>query len=248
MENQTMMENMIVMQHRFNQQVHPDYVAQDYRWEIAIVRELSEVMDHLHWEWWKHTRLPADENQAIMEIVDVWHFLLSRIIVAACVPHMKTPSPDDMERRAAVMACHILHYLPVDFLNGDARTARTFDMDGVMLCTWRMMHFVTGKGYGEISTPAIESFGHLCMAAGIPNIEALYKLYVGKNALNRVRQNNGYKAGTYIKIWNGYEDNVYLQSLLDRISAHDLSLDGLIEDLQQEYEKIDEITGHLSLL
>lgn len=238
MENQVMMENMIVMQHRFNQQVHPEYVGQDYRWELAIVRELSEVMDHLHWEWWKHTRLPADESQATMEIVDVWHFLLSRIIVAACGPHMETPSSDAMQYRSATIAGHILHYLPVDFLNGDARTARSFDVDGVMHCTLRMLYFISDKGYGEISIPAIESFGHLCMVAGIPNIEALYKLYVGKNALNRVRQNNGYKAGTYVKIWNGQEDNVYLQSLLGRTSAHDLTLDGLMGDLQQHYTKV----------
>lgn len=40
------------------------------------------------------------------------------------------------------------------------------------------------------------------------DLDELYKIYLGKNLLNQFRQNNGYKEGTYIKIWNGEEDNV----------------------------------------
>ena len=44
----------------------------------------------------------------------------------------------------------------------------------------------------------------------------LVSMYVGKNVLNRFRQANGYKEGTYIKIWNGEEDNVHLTNILTR--------------------------------
>jgi len=43
----------------------------------------------------------------------------------------------------------------------------------------------------------------------------LYRLYVGKNILNKFRQDNGYKEGSYIKIWNSQEDNVVMQSILN---------------------------------
>jgi len=36
----------------------------------------------------------------------------------------------------------------------------------------------------------------------------LYKRYVIKNQLNTFRQKNGYKDGSYIKNWDGVEDNV----------------------------------------
>jgi len=38
--------------------------------------------------------------------------------------------------------------------------------------------------------------------------------YVGKNLLNRFRQEHGYKEGTYTKVWNGREDNVVMQEIL----------------------------------
>jgi len=42
----------------------------------------------------------------------------------------------------------------------------------------------------------------------------LYSQYVGKNVLNMFRQDNGYKEGTYKKIWDGKEDNEYLVDIL----------------------------------
>ncbi|HIP41058.1 MAG TPA: dUTPase, partial [Campylobacterales bacterium] len=53
----------------------------------------------------------------------------------------------------------------------------------------------------------------------------LYKLYIGKNILNKFRQEHGYKEGTYIKEWNGKEDNVVMQSILNEqndITPHEL--------------------------
>jgi len=37
--------------------------------------------------------------------------------------------------------------------------------------------------------------------------DELYEIYVGKNVLNMFRQDNGYKEGTYNKVWYGREDN-----------------------------------------
>lgn len=37
-----------------------------------------------------------------------------------------------------------------------------------------------------------------------------FKQYTGKNVLNVFRQDHGYKAGTYIKVWDGREDNEHL--------------------------------------
>jgi hypothetical protein len=45
------------------------------------------------------------------------------------------------------------------------------------------------------------------------NLNELYKLYVGKNILNQFRQDNGYKDGSYIKVWAGEEDNVVMMRI-----------------------------------
>src|SRR5690606_16358645 len=47
--------------------------------------------------------------------------------------------------------------------------------------------------------------------------EELYRQYIGKNVLNFFRQDNGYKQGTYVKIWNGLEDNEYLVQIMNQL-------------------------------
>ena len=57
-----------------------------------------------------------------------------------------------------------------------------------------------------------ENFFDLTLMSGL-DLESLYKLYVGKNILNQFRQDHGYKEGTYIKVWNGQEDNVMMKKI-----------------------------------
>ena len=40
------------------------------------------------------------------------------------------------------------------------------------------------------------------------------EIIVGKQALNILRQEHGYKEGTYSKLWNGQEDNTYLNTVM----------------------------------
>ncbi|MDH5353656.1 MAG: dUTP diphosphatase [Gammaproteobacteria bacterium] len=47
----------------------------------------------------------------------------------------------------------------------------------------------------------------------------LYRMYIGKNVLNFFRQDHGYKDGSYIKVWQGREDNEHLAELLDELDS-----------------------------
>ena len=44
------------------------------------------------------------------------------------------------------------------------------------------------------------------------------------------------KEGTYIKVWNGNEDNVVMVDLLEKMD--DVSFDDLYNKLKEEYNKI----------
>ena len=46
------------------------------------------------------------------------------------------------------------------------------------------------------------------------DFDELYERYVGKNVLNIFRQDHGYKTGEYKKLWDGREDNEYLEDIL----------------------------------
>ena len=80
-----------------------------------------------------------------------------------------------------------------------------------------------------------EIFINLCNEFGL-TFDELQKLYIGKNALNEFRQLNGYKDGTYIKIWNGKEDNVIMQEIL--LKLEDINYDKVLKILENKYSEI----------
>ena len=60
--------------------------------------------------------------------------------------------------------------------------------------------------------------------------DALYRHYVGKNVLNFFRQDHGYQDGTYIKEWQGREDNEHLSELLDTLDASTAGFPEAVDD------------------
>lgn len=66
-----------------------------------------------------------------------------------------------------------------------------------------------------------------CMRLMNMDLNELFRQYVGKNTLNFFRQDHGYKEGTYIKIWNGEEDNEILANVVT-------TLDPSATDFQQQ--------------
>ena len=72
------------------------------------------------------------------------------------------------------------------------------------------------------------------------DFNTLYRNYVGKNVLNLFRQENGYKDGTYKKIWNGEEDNEVLARLmLDMNSDSDSFVTEVHKILELNYPSTD---------
>ena len=64
----------------------------------------------------------------------------------------------------------------------------------------------------------VAAFGRL-MAGMQLSFDQLHCGYVGKNVLNFFRQNNGYKDGSYIKVWSGKEDNEHLVDVVRQLDA-----------------------------
>ncbi|CCQ11244.1 Dimeric dUTPase [Pseudoalteromonas luteoviolacea B = ATCC 29581] len=58
-----------------------------------------------------------------------------------------------------------------------------------------------------------------CMVQIGMSFDDLYRGYVGKNTLNFFRQDYGYKAGTYIKVWDGKEDNEHLVEVVKSLDT-----------------------------
>ena len=68
------------------------------------------------------------------------------------------------------------------------------------------------------------------------DFDQLYRLYVGKNVLNFFRQDHGYKDGSYLKVWQGREDNEHLAELLSSLDSESLNFkDQVYQGLQSRY-------------
>lgn len=79
---------------------------------------------------------------------------------------------------------------------------------------------------------SVTHFWALMTASGMDEQE-LYKRYIGKNVLNFFRQDHGYKDGSYVKIWQGREDNEHLSEVLDQLP---LDSDNFADLVYQELE------------
>lgn len=76
------------------------------------------------------------------------------------------------------------------------------------------------------------------MQAADMDMENLFKQYVGKNILNRFRQDHGYKEGTYIKTWHQREDNEHLSELLQSLPIGENFADAVYQALKAVYQTV----------
>lgn len=188
--------NMLQMQHRMNSRVHADWIDQRFEWYRAAWIECGELMDHVGYKWWKK-QIP-DMEQVRLEVVDIWHFGMSALF----------ERDTDLEVLAQQIADDFLS-LPVEAPDDRPEKERIHAATEALA-----HHALESKGFSVVL------FGALMQACGLSPAE-LYRHYVGKNVLNFFRQDHGYQEGTYVKEWQGREDNEHLSELLEELNETD---------------------------
>ena len=71
-------KEMLDLQNKINEKVHPDWREQNFEWYRAIWVECAELLDHYGWKWWKKQN--PNQAQIELELVDIWHFGLSILL------------------------------------------------------------------------------------------------------------------------------------------------------------------------
>ncbi|MEC7419175.1 MAG: dUTP diphosphatase [Pseudomonadota bacterium] len=141
-----------------------------------------------HFGWKWWKQQTPDIDQVKLELVDIWHFALSELMRERAI------DPAVAEQLATVS---------VD---------KATDPEGFRLA-------IETLAAACLSTRSFDLSAFCAAMAALPmDYAELYALYIGKNMLNRFRQNNGYKSGEYRKLWQGREDNEHLIELLDELS------------------------------
>jgi dimeric dUTPase (all-alpha-NTP-PPase superfamily) len=76
---QNQLKVMLELQNAMNTRVHSEWREQGFEWYRAIWIESAELMDHYGWKWWKHQK--PDVEQVKLELIDIFHFGLSILLV-----------------------------------------------------------------------------------------------------------------------------------------------------------------------
>lgn len=198
------LDDMFVRQQSHNVHVHPQWERQNYPFCRAIWMECAELIEHYGWKWWKQQQ--RDDYQVYLEIVDIWHFGLSYLMVRG----------EDRKVIAKQLTDVLEDGEDVSFIENVENLAR-FALEGSF---------------------DIRAFARVLSSANL-SLDLLYALYIGKNTLNVFRQLNGYKDGSYEKLWDGKkEDNQFLVEILMSMETQGLLSDkAILRALAERYPK-----------
>ncbi|NOT19579.1 MAG: dUTP diphosphatase [Sideroxydans sp.] len=206
---------MLELQDGMNSKVNPDWVSANNNWHRAIQVEGVEAIEHHGWKWWK--KQDCDLAQLRMELVDIWHFMLSASIQAK----FGNIALAKMEMMAELN----LRQKSIQFDNQYYVLTQLSLLDKLDL----LVGLAAAK---RASLALFESLLHDCDMEW----NDLFKQYVGKNVLNVFRQDHGYKAGSYIKVWDGREDNEHLVEVLEIVDLESPDVrDELYSSLKARY-------------
>jgi len=200
----------VKLQTNFNEKTIPNWKEKKLDWYMAILDEWVEVLNSYSWKWWKDIDSKIDFQNIEVELVDLFHFLLSKAIeekrtdfffsiilaLAGTKSKQYIDSPEMLKEK----------------IRKEAIPMTSFEVLEILLVIWADAWFKLDKSF-----------------------EDLMKWYRVKNALNIIRQKFGYKEGKYIKKWGQYEDNVIAWEIANDLKLDNKMFETLIDKLEQYY-------------
>lgn len=189
-------------------------------WKRCIYMECAEMVDSFSWKHWKSINQEPDWDNLQIEVVDVWHFIIS-LAIEDYAQNMKGGVED-----LGINISQLDSFNTININNNEFDT-----QDNIITKVENIICLSLTQDNLDIED-LIAEFFDLAVMSGL-DLETLYRLYIGKNILNQLRQDNGYKDGSYIKIWNGEEDNVVMK----RVWEEDANIkpDALYKELTKLY-------------
>ena len=228
MENYKKIKEMFLMQQRLNDETNGEGWENGYtkngkiiNWKRCIYMECAELIDSFAWKHWKNIDAAPDKDNVVIEIVDIWHFVMSYIL-----EQYKGIKTIDEIANDVVSASGFRDF------SGHGGGIEEHSLYEIVNDIELLIHQTSG--FDLDAGVLLRDYFRVAIKCGV-NLDLLFTKYIGKNVLNKFRQDNGYKEGTYRKIWNGKEDNVVLSEILSRGIY---GMDGIYANLQKAYSEI----------
>lgn len=230
MQKQDAIREMLAMQDELNNMTN----GKDWRsgttalgkvidWRRCIYMEAAELIDSYPWKHWKSVDAITDIENVRVELVDIWHFLLS-----LALEHF------DLEISAGLFNKALNENRDAKPVNHHLSIIEQVAVHEKMMAT----ALEKGDVSAEYLSRLAETFFKACQVAKL-GFDQLYQIYMAKNVLNKFRQDHGYKEGIYIKEWNGKEDNVVMFEIIAAMS--NFSGDALYIGLKEAYSQLDQL-------
>jgi dimeric dUTPase (all-alpha-NTP-PPase superfamily) len=218
---------MLSMQNTLNEMTNgPDWrsgvtqLGKVIDWRRCIVMESAELIDSYPWKHWKSVDAMTDIENVRVELVDIWHFLLSLTL-----EYFTAEKSADLLNKAFIESR----------VEPDSR-ALTIN-EQVQVHEKMMRVALDNREASEVYLFTLaKCFFEACWVADL-SFEQMYQIYMAKNVLNKFRQDHGYKEGTYIKEWQGKEDNVVMFEIIAQMQR--FSGDELYLSLKETYRLLD---------
>ncbi len=191
-------------------------------WKRCIYLEAAELVDSYPWKHWKNIDAAPDYDNIKIEIVDIWHFVMSEALRDYKIHHK-----GDIDKLASDIT-NLIHYQQF------TKNIKPLDED-IYKQIGYVEDFIKTLFTKDDILAVVDAFFKMAYELQV-NLDILYRLYIGKNILNKFRQDHGYKEGKYIKVWNGVEDNVVMQEILEK--QPDVTPEALYDLLEDVYVKV----------
>ncbi len=192
-------------------------------WKRCIYMECAEMIDSFSWKHWKAIDAEPDWDNHQIEVIDVWHFIMS-LAIENYSQTLRGGVEDLAIEVSALESFSKIDVLEKAFASQDTVISKVEDI----------IRLAISKDTLDLEK-LVSEFFELVSMSGL-NLESLYRLYVGKNILNQFRQDNGYKDGSYIKVWAGEEDNVVMKRIWEEDG--DIKPDILYKKLAKAYASL----------
>ena len=206
-------KKMVELQHTLNiQTAGEDYLEKNLNWNSCIIAESGEMLDSLGYKWWKKQEVDLDNSK--VEAIDLLHFVIS----------------EDLEDYEKDALCDTRFF--TDWLADDFYTLFEHNNGRLLFRDMDIFKVIDELNFNQISR--LSTLKAIFTKLEMSN-EDVFIAYIVKNCLNKFRQDNGYKDGTYNKIWIDKEDNVVAYELAENIGASEDLFDLLYADLEAIY-------------
>ncbi len=219
--NESALMQMLELQDKMNKKIDPQWLMKKQPFLRAVLVESIEALEHFGWKWWKQ-QIP-DTVQLRIELIDIWHFLLSEYLLRS----------DGDKRKAATQ-------IQAEWQGSSVISLDEKSIDLQKLDLREKLELLAAlSAIRRTNMPLIAQLFSFCEL----NPDSLYQEYISKNILNHFRQDHGYKTGDYKKNWDNQEDNVHMAEILITLKGkhqdENFNLaESLYKALKERYESL----------